>query len=339
MECIVCGEREGEFKGLCGQCFLKQHAVMETPDYVNIVLCPHCGAMKRGEHWLDMNEPEAAVDRSVKESLAFDPEVSSADVALEIEQESGLVYRARVIAKMHIRGLDASGEAEVIARIEHRVCDVCSRLHGNYYESVVQLRGYSSKLSENEKEEWLETVRSIVRSLSSSNRRVFLAKSVEMHGGLDFYLSTTDAGRNVSRELARRTGASLKESKKLAGRKDGKDVYRTTYSVRLPPCRLGDYVVLDDVVYRVERLSKDRFELLRLRDGELVRMKRDVDSQVHVLDDNEYLMEAVVVFEGEKEIQILDPVNYKTVQIKKPLHYEPDEAVDVIRFEGDIFIA
>jgi nonsense-mediated mRNA decay protein 3 len=78
-----------------------------------------------------------------------------------------------------------------------------------------------------------------------------------MHGGLDFYLGSSSLGKLVSRALSQAFGGTIKESHKLVGRKEGKDVYRTTYSVRLSDFRIGDFVRVDKQVFQVKKISTD----------------------------------------------------------------------------------
>jgi len=53
--------------------------------------------------------------------------------------------------------------------------------------------------------------------------------------GWDYFLVDTLAARALARLARQRLGASIKESATLVGRKDGVDVYRVTFCVRLPP--------------------------------------------------------------------------------------------------------
>ncbi len=346
--CFECGSPGAVYEGLCRECYLRGHLFLSVPDYVDIYVCPHCGALKRGERWVDMEDVGEAVERAVRDAVEFTHDVVSVDLRVDIFEETPSVFRVHVRGVLYGRPPSCSSEgseplmvereADTTVRISNLVCDVCSRKHGNYYESVVQLRGFDRKLSEEEKEEACAEVMDLVDAMARDNRQVFLSRVEEMHGGLDFYVSTTDAGRKIARHLARERGASVKESAKLAGRKDGRDYYRTTFSVRLPPFGKGDFVVLDRVVYRVEIVSRSRVDMRDLATGEVVRMRRDFDSRVRVLGGDEIVEEGVVVFETEDEVQVLDPVTYRTVTLKKPAHFRRGEVVKIVRYEDQIFI-
>ncbi|MCK4717112.1 MAG: hypothetical protein KAT70_00475, partial [Thermoplasmata archaeon] len=310
MECIQCGKEEAVYECLCEKCYLDIHVSMDVPEYVNVCFCPHCGAMKRGEHWLGLDTAEAGVEKAVSDAIGYSHDVASSDLELDIIQETDRQYRVGIHASLYVHGMVTRREGDTIVRIEGRVCNVCSRKHGNYYESIVQIRSSGSKLTEEEKAEWTATVTEFVERMAVSNRQVFLARVGSIHGGLDFYLSTTDTGKILSRELAKRTGAIIKESPTLAGKKDGRDIYRVTYSVRLPPFKKGDYILLNGEVYRVNRVTKDKIDAFLLKRGEAKRLKRDVDDKAMLLGGEEIIQEAVVVFENEKEVQLLDPETY-----------------------------
>ena len=338
MECIECGLKEGEHESLCGKCYARYYATITVPEYVDLIICPHCGALKKKEHWLNMDDVEEAVEAGVRGAPEFGSKVESADVDIEVTEDNPAVFRVLFKASLLLDGVVARREAESIARVSPLVCDVCSRRHGGYYESIVQIRGQAN-LSKERLENLSDTVLSLMDSIGSSNRQVFLAKYEARHGGLDFYISTIDAGKHLAREMSRKTGAHLKESGKLVGRKDGRDLYRITYSVRLPPFVEDDYIELWGEVYRIVKVRKDRVDMVLLRTGEYVKRKRDFDDSAKVIGGQELVSEAVVVFEDEKELQILDPETYKTVQVRKPEHYESDENVAVIRHEGQLYIA
>ena len=52
--------------------------------------------------------------------------------------------------------------------------------------------------------------------------------------GLNLYVSSIESARKISKEIIKRLGGVLKESKKLVGKKEGRNVYRVSFSVRLP---------------------------------------------------------------------------------------------------------
>jgi NMD3 family len=86
--------------------------------------------------------------------------------------------------------------------------------------------------------------------------------------GWDHFFTETLAARNVARLFKDRFGAEVKESATLYGRKDGRDLYRVTFAVRLPVHLPGDYYVDKGRLFRLDRPSpKGGFELTSAATG------------------------------------------------------------------------
>ena len=97
------------------------------------------------------------------------------------------------------------------------ICPACSRISGGYYEAIIQLRGNARKVEKFAK--ILEHEIGI---------KTFVSKVEEKKEGIDLY-----AGSNLAvYDLVKELGRTYKISKKLSGMKDGKKLYRTSYSIR-----------------------------------------------------------------------------------------------------------
>jgi len=46
-----------------------------------------------------------------------------------------------------------------------------------------------------------------------------------------------ECGRRISRAIVKRLGGNFTESRRLYGRKDGRNIYRASFAVRLPGLR------------------------------------------------------------------------------------------------------
>lgn len=47
----VVGETE---RGLCADCYLADFDLLDAPDVLEVTVCAHCGAIKRGDTWDDV---------------------------------------------------------------------------------------------------------------------------------------------------------------------------------------------------------------------------------------------------------------------------------------------
>jgi nonsense-mediated mRNA decay protein 3 len=214
---------------------------------------------------------------------------------------------------------------------------------GSYYEAIVQFRGAKSRSAT---EADLAEARGLAEGegarLEAASREAHISKVEELKGGLDFYVSTQSAGAQLARVLASRFGAAISTTTTLAGRKEGRDLLRTTHLVRMPDIRPGDYVLFDGELHRVQS-STDKDALLAPVPGEGRRRtvsRSDREGLVLVGVESD-VVEAVVVSSSPGEVQLLDPKTMRTVEIRTPpgFTFEGRETLGVLRREGRLMIA
>ena len=226
-----------------------------------------------------------------------------------------------------------------IVRVKGASCPKCSKIKGSYFESILQVRCRDRSLDRGVKELILEQIEDMVERAAFENRDLFISKIEELHGGFDVYLSSNNLGRMISKELAAAYGAETKESSSLVGKKDGKDVYRITFLVRLPAYQLQDIISLDGELHLVEGISPTNTRLRKLSDHQHMTMQnRDLDN-VRVKGTESDILEAVIVSESANEIQVMHPITYGTVELKKPKDFQvKGDAVKVFSHDGELFL-
>ena len=114
-------------------------------------------------------------------------------------------------------GKRSSVKRRIELKKEIMICPDCSRKCGGYFEAVIQLRGHENKI---------ERYKNIFEKMLK--KKTFIAKESEMHGGMDLYIGNSKAVVEMFSEL----GMKAIISRKLTGKKDGKRIYRTTFSLR-----------------------------------------------------------------------------------------------------------
>ena len=338
MFCVECG-KEGElYQGLCVECYLAKNIFIKIPKNIDVEVCAHCGARKRGKSWISY-EGEDIIEKVVIENAISHKDVTDFDVHIksDFEDENNIIVS--VLTHANVLGLKAEEEHDTRIRIKRIVCDECSKQHGGYWEAKVQLRGSKRGLSEEDLEKAVEIVDSIVVSREKKDKSAFVTKVEEIHNGLDFYLGSKNLGKAISKGLANEFGGEVKGSHKLVGKKDGKEVYRTTYAVRALDFRSGDFIQLDDKVMRMLSLSANKAHLRALETGENISLKSEEMEKAKLLGGKEIITEMVVVSKSEKEIQVLDPETLKTVDVVLPRNFEVEgESVMVVKSEVGYFL-
>lgn len=338
MFCVECG-KEGElYQGLCVECYLAKNVFIKIPKNIDVEVCAHCGARKRGKSWVSY-EGEDLIENVLIENARSHKDVTDFDVHIksDLEDENNVIVS--VLTHSNVLGLKAEEKHDIRIRIKRIVCDECSKQHGGYWEAKVQLRGSKRGLSDEDLEKAVEIVDSIVVSREKKDKSAFVTKVQEIHNGLDFYLGSKNLGKAISKGLANEFGGEVKASHKLVGKKDGKDVYRTTYAVRALDYRSGDFIQLEGKVMKLLSLSTNKIHLRALETGENISIKSEEMEKAKLLGGKEIIKDMVVVSKSEKEIQVLDPETLRTVDVVLPRDFEVSgESVKVVKSEVGYFL-
>ncbi|NPA75946.1 MAG: NMD protein affecting ribosome stability and mRNA decay [Euryarchaeota archaeon] len=330
MQCLECGKKEAKYDGLCEDCFLKKTKFTELPQYIDLTICPHCHAVKFGGHWEHV-PLEDAVYMMVDRNLKFMHEYDSYRLRVEhgeIEGEFHVLATVDITYKdIHTRELH-----EVLFDLKYESCPRCNRYYGNYFEAILQLRG----LREYEVSEVIEFLRERVEYYAQKNENLFITKSVERREGWDFYLSDKREARKISREIARKYGATVKESPQIAGRKDGQDIYRVTYSVRLPAYRTGDVVNVEGTYYLIEGINQNFIKGKDILSGKskLIDSKR---HRIYMLVERKNIKKMLVIYQDGENVQLLSEEN-RVIDARTPWHLEPGKYVNAIVVDGTVYV-
>ncbi len=327
--CPVCGKpMEGSLE-MCPECYAERREVFRLDDIIELVKCPRCEFFKIRGRWKDIPFEDALVE-AVYNSLRVIPEFEVEDVFIS-PLARGEVGKYVVRLEGSLDGEFISVEKVVEVRVRREVCKRCSREAGGYYESIVQIRADSREISEEE----LEVVRGIIERVlerERENQKAFISKIVERREGIDYYFGDRNIGKKISRLIADELGGKIIESKKIHTRRDGQDVYRFTYAVRLPAYRKGDVVEENGKICVVtsqklgKAVSLDSGETVNLRNPKLIARKKEV-------------RESIVVNCDEFVVEVLHPITQEVVQAVKPkIDLKPGDTVFVVEYNDSVYV-
>jgi nonsense-mediated mRNA decay protein 3 len=338
MFCVECGKEQKLFGGLCSDCFLKKNVFITIPKNIDVEVCVHCGSWKKKKNWVTVEDGNL-ISEVLLENLKRESDVSDFDMHITQDFEDEKNINVDLITHSTVLGLKAEEKHSTKVRIKRTVCSECSKQQGGYWEAKVQLRGGKRRLDENELDWALEVVDTEVSIREKKHRDAFISKVEKVHGGLDFYFGSNNLGKNISKRLASEFGGSIKESRKLVGRKDGNDIYRMTYAVRASDFQVGDFLELNSKVMKVLSVSSNKVYLKSLDSWEDVHLKPEDLASAKLLGGEEIVKEMVVVSRSDSEIQVLDPDTLKTVDVLVPEGFEVDgESVKIVKFEEGYFL-
>ncbi len=321
--CPICG-RPVKDTDLCVSCYVERGELVKLNGIIRITRCPRCGFYRIGGKWIDMSFEEAVI-RHVRSSMDVHPDFKIRDIEIEKSRKD-----YSVMIRGYFKGEEVEIRRVVDVRIVRETCKRCSMESGGYYESIVQIRADGRKIEDEEIEKIMEIVRDVM-DREGGHQKAFISKIVERKEGIDFYFGDRNIGRKVSRLVVRTLGGRITESKKLHTVLDGREVYRFTYSVRLPCYRVGDVVDENGTICVV--INQKDAKALSL-DGTTVNLR---DPKLIIR--REEIRRSVVVGCDEFVVEVLHPVTQRVICARRP---KADIAIGsevfVFEYGNDIYV-
>ena len=337
--CVKCGEEcEESIDGLCISCWLDGRRLVDLPHHVDLHVCANCGEYDFGGRWV-RRDPMVAIPDAAADAVMIVKGADVTSISTSVEEQDPRTFVVTVHAGCDVMGYPAEGEASTIVRVKNTVCRRCSRQLGSYYEAILQIRSASGKLEDAMREEALAMTENSVARQAATNRQLFITKMELVPGGVDVYLSSISLGKAITKELGDAFCAETKESPKLVGQTtDGQDMYRLTYLVRLPDFKVGDVVTFQGGYYLLSRLNGTGGKIVNLADFRERSVRRSDMTSVKLYERSEDLREATVVSTSGSEIQVLDPSNYSTVDLRVPEGVEIGDSVRVVSIDDVLYM-
>jgi nonsense-mediated mRNA decay protein 3 len=336
--CVRCGKEGRTYESLCKECFLANNRFTKVPDHVDLVQCYHCHEYLIRGRW-----QKVTLDEAIRDVARGALEVRRGAEVVRVRQDVHAAddYNFHVTLRVSLECSDLAVEEEnkTIVRLKNGVCPRCSKIMGSYYESIIQIRGRERKLTEAQKERLVGTIQDKVQEAQEENREMFISKLEEVPGGVDAYLSSISLAKTISHDLADKYGAEVKESSTLVTQKEGRDVYRVTFLVRLPSYLRGEVILHKGRPHLVTSITSSKTKLVDLRTHEpLLEGNMDL-REARVVGKREDILEAVVLSESAKEVQVMHPRSYATVELRKPQGFKVEgETVRVLLYEEEIYL-
>lgn len=235
--CVVCGRTDLPLTdGECAECAAKRLPLVTAPERPVRVVCPTCGSRLIRAHWETSDAGERLTHDDLAPFLVAHPEVGIRRVRWTETGGSRLQADIEGAVELRFRGQEFVRGVKMTVRTEHRTCPTCSRKSGRFFTATIQLRATLDAPRETavDRRHRLEAAWDAVLPEFRRSWREALSWKEPLPEGWDVYLTDTLAARSIARLVKDRLGAELKESATLWGRKDGRDVYRTTLCLRIP---------------------------------------------------------------------------------------------------------
>jgi NMD protein affecting ribosome stability and mRNA decay len=204
----------GEF---CEFCMIKLIS-KEVPESIALSECKVCGKIK------GINEFLASEQKAMSEILQR--EIKNKEIRVSSVHPSG--SHAAIARFNYMAGKDELVFEKKIMIKRHMVtCTKCSRQNSGYYQAIVQIRGERSAVSRMSDK--------ITRFIEK--RDSFIAKRLDLRNGIDLYVEDR---KKMSSFFDLYKEHRPKKSYTLAGMKNGKKLYRVTFSLNLDVVKSED---------------------------------------------------------------------------------------------------
>ena len=338
--CPRCGrECNRLFNSVCRDCFFETFKLIELPHVLHVRICSTCGAYFHRGRWENIGNIEDVVLKAVENILFIHNEAGDVEIYLEPREITPYTYKVRAEVDAMIKEEPVHAEAETEVRIQRTACDMCSRESGGYFEAIIQIRAAGRFPTEEEKRRCMAIARETMESMrKKGDRLAFISDVLEQKEGIDFYMGSMNASRQVCRLITSELGGSFSESPTLVGMKDGKNLYRITFSLRLPEFKPGDVVRFRGKIIQIKSSGK-KVNGISLEDGSrFISTPEELKGAEKVGNMRDTVLTVLVSIE-DNAILVLDPETYETVAIKKPMSFnaEAGSEIPVLKTSYGIF--
>jgi nonsense-mediated mRNA decay protein 3 len=314
--CPKCG-KPSEHDGLCNHCRIGNNPWFECDRRVKSIQCPTCGALKQVNTWTDTHRERAGLASELaKAAVRFHPDVRKPSMVVKVEDNTLNRSTATIDLKGLLYNTPVEGRCSVELIWHKEQCDRCNRISGSYYEGIVQVRADGRLPSTFELQMSAGIAQQVEDSLQAGGERLsFIVDTNETREGLDITVGSQHIGTLISQGIISQLGGRFTTHPKLVGEKNGRQLYRITYSVRLPRFQKQDVVLSHGRYFEVVRVESNHLKVLDLTEGipRAVR-EEDVKRLVGNLRDAE---SALVAFADASTMGILDPETCQTKELRK----------------------
>jgi len=342
----VDGPRDGD-SVLCDDCYFEEFDLVEAPDRIDVRVCSQCGAVHRGNRWVDVGA-EDYTDIAVEEvSEALGVHLDATDVSWEVAPEQVDQNNIRMHCQFSgvVRGTLVSEEVVVPVKIARQTCERCGRIAGGSYAAIVQVRADERTPTAEEAETAQEVAEAYIADREATgDRNAFITEVTEVDEGLNMKISTNQMGQGIAKRIVDRLGGSFEDYETLVTEDgDGNEVYRVTFAVRLPRYRAGEIIDPEDgdgpVLVRSVRGNLKGTRLATGEDYEASFEEGDAPDARRLGTCEDAAETTVVAVEDENAVQVLDPETYAAETIPRPDYFDTDaDEVPVIKSRAGLHV-
>lgn len=344
MFCLLCNSEEKLYDGLCKECFLKEFELVEVPEYATFTVCSHCGATLKHDKWIQTGYyDDEIINDAIQKDIEINPKLLNPVIETQITNNRGTVYDCILHVSGNIIGEPIEKKYPIEVKVEKGVCSDCSKFYSGYYEAVIQLRADDRKLEESEIEEADLFISNEIQRISKTNKLAYVTERIVLKEGIDYEVGSYNAAHKIAINMQKQFGGHITESRKIVGhdKSKSKDLYRSWLSVRLPSFHRNDFIEYDNKILEIKKIGSHKFvgRNIHTYEDESISWK-EYDKIKKIATPND-IRQTTITNITPTDIQVLDPDNYDTVDLKKHESMERfniGEEINVIKIKDRTYI-
>ncbi|MGC8662378.1 MAG: NMD3-related protein [Candidatus Micrarchaeia archaeon] len=209
--CPICNRSSDDFKfygEFCEVC-TREKVSKDIPNTVRVEKCKVCKKIRLGNSFVEPSMP------SIEEELRH--ELPQFEISLKDYNIDTSIADVELATYIHNERLVL--EKKISIKYIKTICRQCMRRLGGYFEAVFQLRGDPEKI---------KIFKESVKNFFESNNE-FVVKEEDASGGMNIYLSN----KKLAASYLNMFKVHFVRSFTLHTVKNGKKIYRNTYSIHL----------------------------------------------------------------------------------------------------------
>jgi len=200
--CYKCGEDDFQ-DGLCKEHFAESRTLLKLPARIEIEKCSKCDLVKLKNKYQQWN-PERFFYELAKHEVTLTRRMLGKD----------FIYKVKIIGD--VKGIPKEEEAEVRIHFNVRICGVCGRALGDYYEGILQLRGNFKQ----------DVITFVEEEADKTSDRMSFYRIKQVKGGVDIYFGSQRFLKTLSVKISKKHKIKLVETFKQSTHLDGVEVHR-----------------------------------------------------------------------------------------------------------------
>ena len=199
---------------------------------MDLVICDVCKSYLHKNHWKKAFSNEIGrniariINKTLREKIVINQGVDIESISIKAGLPRDVKFGGGTIINVELR-IKIFGEKKDVKinedhviplKVKFSTCNNCKKKGTQYFEAKLQIRPAKEKI--------LNFVKTYCEESG-----MFISKIEEEKYGYDIYLNDQKEARNLGNILKREFGGELKISKKIFGKRDGRDIYRATVAI------------------------------------------------------------------------------------------------------------